>query len=71
MNYLSMANRVHLGGGVETTVTLVDESPSMDEQDLAPSRRAAAIKANIKLAEVKAKHHPDDHTEHSRTRCEH
>lgn len=60
MNYLNMADRVQSGGDVETTVTLVDESPSMDEQDLAPTRRAAAIKANIKLAEVKAQHHPDD-----------
>ncbi len=60
MNYLNMANHVHTGVGVETTVTLVDESPSMDEQDLAPTRRAAAIKANIKLTEVKARYHPDD-----------
>lgn len=60
MNYLSMANRVQPGGGVETTVMLVDESPSMDEQDLAPTRKVAAVQANIKLAEVKAQHHPND-----------
>ena len=60
MNYLNMANRLHPGRGVETTVTLVDESPSMDEEDLAPTRKMAAVNANVKLAEVKAKYHPDD-----------
>jgi hypothetical protein len=60
MKYLNMANRLYPGRGVETTVTLVDESPSMDEQDLAPTRKMAAINANVKLAEVKAQYYPDD-----------
>ena len=60
MNYLNMANPVYPNGGVETTVTLVDESPSMYEQDLDPTRKTAAVNANIQLAEVKARQHPND-----------
>lgn len=60
MNYLNMANRVRASAGMETTMTLVDESPSMDEEDLVPTRRTAAVTANLKLVEAKAQHHPDD-----------
>lgn len=60
MHYLNMANHVHAGAGVEITMTLVDESPSMEEEDLVPTRKTAAVKANLKLAEVKAQHHPND-----------
>jgi hypothetical protein len=60
MQYLNMANHVQSGAGVETTMTLVDESPSMEEEDLAPTRRTAAVTANLTLVEVKAQHHPND-----------
>lgn len=60
MNYLNVANRLDPGRGVETTVTLVDESSSMDEKDIVPTRKIAAVNANVGLGEVKFKYHPDD-----------
>ena len=41
-------------------MTLIDLSPSMDDDDWKPSRKAGAIRANIELIKLKARHHSQD-----------
>ena len=60
MKYLNYANRIKSNRTPETLISLLDLSPSMDDNDWPPSRKAAAIKANIELIEAKAKHYPQD-----------
>ena len=60
MKYLNFANPLSGNGKPESLMTLIDLSPSMDEEDWKPSRREGAIKANIELIELKAKYHPQD-----------
>jgi hypothetical protein len=47
-------------GQPEFLMTLIDLSPSMEDDDWKPSRKAGAIKANIELIKLKARHHPQD-----------
>jgi len=60
MKYLNFANPVSGNGQPEFLMTLIDLSPSMEYDDWKPSRKAGAIKANIELIKLKARHHPQD-----------
>jgi len=60
MKYLNFANAVSGNGQLEFLMTLIDLSPSMDDDDWKPSRKAGAIRANIELIKLKARHHPQD-----------
>ncbi|MHC5061244.1 MAG: vWA domain-containing protein [Planctomycetota bacterium] len=60
MKYLDFADHVRSDENPETLLTLIDLSPSMDEDDWLPSRKAGAIKANKELIKVKLKCHPSD-----------
>jgi len=60
MTYLNSANSVQSNSRPETVMSLIDLSPSMDYEDWSPSRLAGAIKANLKLMEIKARQHPKD-----------
>ena len=60
MKYLNFANPISGNGQPEFLMTLIDLSPSMEEDDWQPSRKAGAIKANIELIKLKARHHPQD-----------
>ncbi len=60
MKCLNFANPVSGNGKPEFLMTLIDLSPSMNERDWKPSRREGAIKANIELIKLKARHHPMD-----------
>jgi len=46
MRYLNFANRIQANKTAETLLTLIDLSPSMDNDDWKPSRKAGAIAAN-------------------------
>lgn len=60
MKYINFANHIVKGAVLEILVLLLDLSPSMDDNDWPPSRKAAAIKANLELIETKAKRYPQD-----------
>lgn len=60
MKYLDFANRIHSNGASETLMTLIDLSPSMDDDDWKPTRKAGAITANKELIKNKLKYHPKD-----------
>lgn len=60
MRYLDFANHVRSSHTPETMMTLIDLSPSMDDDDWKPTRKAGAITANIELIRAKAKCHPQD-----------
>jgi len=60
MKYLNFANSVSGNGQLEFLMTLIDLSPSMEDDDWKPSRKAGAIRANIELIKLKARHHPLD-----------
>ena len=60
MRYLDFANRIQANKTAETLLTLIDLSPSMEDDDWKPSRKAGAIRANIELIKLKAQHHPRD-----------
>lgn len=60
MKYLNFANSVTDSSKQEYVMALIDLSPSMDEDDWRPTRKAGAIKANIELMKVKARYHPRD-----------
>jgi hypothetical protein len=60
MKYHHFANRIAGGALLEILLLLLDLSPSMDDDDWPPSRKAAAIKANLELIETKAKRYPQD-----------
>ena len=61
MKYHNVAQRILANAAIEILMLLIDLSPSMDEEDWPPSRKAGALKANRELIEAKAKQHPDDH----------
>ncbi len=60
MKYLNFANSVSGNGQLEFLMTLIDLSPSMEDDDWKPSRKVGAIRANIELIKLKARHHPRD-----------
>lgn len=60
MKYLNFANPVSGNGQLEFLMTLIDLSPSMEDDDWKPTRKAGAIRANIELIKLKARHHPQD-----------
>lgn len=60
MDYLNFASQISNNEHPERLISLVDVSPSMDEEDWKPSRKAGAIRANIELVKAKAKDHPHD-----------
>ena len=60
MRYLNSANRISGTEQPERVMSLIDLSPSMDEKDWKPSRKAGAIKANIELIKNKAQQYPQD-----------
>jgi len=60
MKYLNFANPISGNGKPEFLMTLIDLSPSMEDDDWKPSRKAGAIRANIELIKLKAQHHPRD-----------
>ena len=60
MKYLDFANRVQSNKTSETLITLIDLSPSMDQDDWKPTRKAGAITANKELIKIKFKTHPQD-----------
>lgn len=60
MRYLNLANRISNNNSLEFLISLIDLSPSMDDDDWKPTRKAGAVKANIDLMELKARHHPQD-----------
>jgi len=60
MKYLNFANRIQSNDQPETLLTLVDLSGSMYEDDIAPNRIEAAIKANQEIIRVKRQHYPND-----------
>ena len=60
MRYLNFANRIQANKTAETLLTLIDLSPSMDNDDWKPSRKAGAIAANEELIANKLKYHPED-----------
>ena len=59
MKYLNFANSIHQDR-TETLITLIDVSPSMEEEDWKPTRLAGAIQANEELLKAKMKNHPRD-----------
>jgi len=60
MKYLDSADSIQANQRPETVMSLVDLSPSMDDDDWKPSRLAGAITANIKLMEIKSARHRQD-----------
>ena len=60
MKYLNFANPVSGNRKPEFLMTLIDLSPSMDDDDWKPTRKAGAIAANTELIKAKAKCHPQD-----------
>ena len=60
MKYLDFATRIQSNAAVETLMTLIDLSPSMDSDDWKPTRKAGAITANKELIKNKLKSHPQD-----------
>jgi len=60
MEYLDFANHVKSNRALEILMTLIDLSPSMDDDDWKPTRKAGAIMANKELIKAKAKYHPQD-----------
>lgn len=60
MKYLDFANSVQSNAASETLLTLIDLSPSMDDGDWKPTRKAGAITANKELIKNKLKSHPED-----------
>ncbi len=60
MKYLDFANRIQSNEESETLMTLIDLSPSMDDSDWKPTRKAGAIAANKELIKNKLKSHPED-----------
>ena len=60
MKYTSFANRINSHETNETVLTLIDLSPSMDDSDWKPNRKAGAITANTELIDNKLKSHPED-----------
>ncbi len=60
MKYLNFANHAQANGARETLMTLIDLSPSMDDEDWKPSRKAGAIAANKELLKNKFKNRPKD-----------
>lgn len=60
MKYHNFANRVNSNERPETLLTLIDLSGSMLDDDIKPSREAAAIKANEEIIRVKSQQHPND-----------
>ena len=60
MKYLNFANTVANNAKQEFVMILIDLSPSMDDDDWKPTRKAGAIKANIELIKAKARCHPSD-----------
>jgi hypothetical protein len=60
MKYFDSADSIQANQRPETVMSLVDLSPSMDEDDWKPSRLAGAITANIKLMEIKSARHRQD-----------
>lgn len=60
MKYLNFANPVSGNGKPEFLMTLIDLSPSMDDDDWKPTRKAGAIAANTELIKAKVKCHPQD-----------
>ena len=60
MKYLNFANRISANEQPEFLMTLIDISPSMDDDDWEPTRKEGAIVANIELIKAKAKYHPQD-----------
>jgi len=60
MKYLNFANHDQSNTQPETLFTLIDLSPSMDDDDWKPSRKAGAISANKELIKLKQKSHPQD-----------
>jgi len=60
MKYLNFANSITPNSVPEFLITLVDLSPSMDEDDWKPTRLAGATMANSQLIKVKTKLHPQD-----------
>lgn len=59
MKYINSAQRMNKSIS-EITYVLIDFSPSMDEKDYQPTRRAGAIAANRRLIETKAGLYPRD-----------
>ena len=60
MRYLNFANSIKSNSIPEFLMALIDLSPSMDDNDWKPTRRAGAINANIQLIKAKAGLHPND-----------
>ncbi len=59
MKYMNSAQRV-LETIIEFIMVIIDCSPSMENEDYAPSRKEGAIIANTRLIEAKARMHPQD-----------
>lgn len=60
MRYLNFATHTQANELPETLLTLIDLSGSMELDDIKPTRREAAIKANYEIVKVKALRYPDD-----------
>ena len=60
MKYLDFANHIQSKAATEALLTLIDLSPSMDDDDWKPTRKAGAITANEELIRKKLKCHPQD-----------
>jgi len=60
MRYLDSANRIQANKATETLLNLIDLSPSMEDDDWKPSRKAGAIAANEELIANKLKYHSED-----------
>lgn len=60
MKYLNFAHHTSRNGQLEFLLTLIDLSPSMEDDDWKPSRKAGAVRANIELVKLKARNHPRD-----------
>ena len=60
MKYLDFANHIQSKAATEILLTLIDLSPSMDDDDWKPTRKAGAITANEELIRKKLKCHPQD-----------
>lgn len=59
MKYINFANRI-ANNSIEITITLIDLSGSMLENDWKPSRMAGAVEANKELIKIKIKNYPQD-----------
>jgi len=60
MKYLDFANRIQSNAASETLMTLIDLSPSMDDSDWKPTRKAGAITANKEFIKNKLNSYPED-----------